>query len=166
MGGDDVHAPCGGGYQTQLIVTPASPTNSAAYPVVINGTTITANTDGSATRAELRDALVTAINGSAQASAVTAANDTNDVLVTSDLGGVAFTFALGSQPAAPLVVSTAVTVAAANDAECLTVAGTGAVCQLKSDPLNAKYETEGSASVYYHGRPAANATRFTAATER
>ena len=166
VGGQQVHPPCGFGLQTQLIVVPASPTNSATYNVVINGTNVAAATDGSATQAELRDALVTAINGSAQASVVTAATATNDVLVTSDVGGLVFTFALGSQPATPLTVGTAVSAQSADNTECVTMSGTGSVCIVRGDARNAQYEAEGTASAYFHARPGTNATRFVAATER
>lgn len=166
MGGGFVHPPCGYGLQTQLFTTPASPTNSATYNVVLNATNVAAATDGSATQTELRDALITAINGSAQASVLTAATSGNNVLVTSDVGGLAFTAALGSQPASPLVLSTAVTVQAANDAECVTVSAAGATCLLYSNSLCRQWEAEGVAASYLFVRPLADATRFSAVTER
>lgn len=95
--------------QSQVITLPADPTDTVAYPITINGVVIsTAVLDGTSTTAELQAALVTAINGSAEAPRVTAANSGADVIVTSDLAGTPFTIALGTQPAAPMTLGAAV----------------------------------------------------------
>lgn len=95
--------------QSQVFTLPADPTDSVAYPVVINGVTInTAALDASSTTAELQAALVTAINASGVASVVTAANSGADVIVTADVAGVPFTVGLGTQPAAPITLGAAV----------------------------------------------------------
>lgn len=95
--------------QSRVLTLPADPTDSVAYPIVINGVTInTATLDGTSTTAELQAALVTAINASSQAGLVTAANSGADVIVTSDQAGIPFTVALGTQPAAPIVLGAAV----------------------------------------------------------
>ena len=69
---------------TQITRITPTAANNTEYAVDINGTTISYTSDGSATVAEITAGLTTAINGSAVASAVTAADNTTHVTVTSD----------------------------------------------------------------------------------
>ncbi len=64
--------------------------NTHLYTVTINDTAHTFTSDGSATAAEIVDALVTAINAGAQAAAVTASNVANVLHVISDVAGTLF----------------------------------------------------------------------------
>jgi hypothetical protein len=166
-GGGLVYPPCGYGLQTQILTLPADPTDSVTYPITINGVVCTtAALDANSTTAELQAAMVTAINGCAVATVVTAANSTTHVIVTSDIGGLAFTTALGTQPAAPMVLGAAVSVQSANNNECVTVSGAGSVCIVRGDARIAQYETEGTASTYLFGRPAVDNTLVSHPTER
>ena len=85
------------GAQTQLFTTPAAPNSSVLYRLLINGENCDYTTDASATQAELRDNMIVAINNKVGA-AVTASASGTDVLVTGDVGGVPFTFAIDAAP--------------------------------------------------------------------
>jgi hypothetical protein len=89
--------------QFQLFVVPATPDNSTLYRIVINGTNCDYTTDASATQAELRDGLIAAINA-AVGEVVTATTSTNDVLVTSDVAGIPFTYSIATGPTTPLTL--------------------------------------------------------------
>lgn len=70
-------------------------TNVTLYTVTINGVACDYTSDGSATAAEIRDGLISAINGSTQAPYVTAATVDGDTLsITSDTAGLPFTLAV------------------------------------------------------------------------
>lgn len=75
---------------TQITRITPTAVNSSVYAVSVNGTEVTYTSDGSATVAEITAALTTAINGSAAASAVTAADDTTHVTITADSAASVF----------------------------------------------------------------------------
>lgn len=87
--------------QVQRIVITA--VNSFAYHVHINGVDCTFTADGSATVGEVQAGLIAAINGSSQASLMTASSDGNDILITSDQAGIPVTVTVSAN----LVLSTA-----------------------------------------------------------
>lgn len=71
-------------------LTPANVESGDGFYLTLNGTTIAA-TSTDATVANITGLLTTAINASAQASAVTASDQTTRVDITSDTAGTAFT---------------------------------------------------------------------------
>ncbi|MFA5933781.1 MAG: hypothetical protein WC795_00970 [Candidatus Paceibacterota bacterium] len=79
-------------------VTPTA-VNSTVYTTTINGTAITYTSDASATVAEITAGLTAAINLSAQASVVTAADGTTVYTVTSDTAGLPFTISVDANQA-------------------------------------------------------------------
>ncbi len=64
--------------------------NTHVYIVSVNGTAHTFTSDANATAAEIVDGLVTAINGGAQASVVTASNVSNVLHIVGDVAGVQY----------------------------------------------------------------------------
>lgn len=91
--------------QSYKIVVPASPDNSTAYGVRVNGVLATYTTDGSATQAELQAGILAAINALAGATLFTATTSSNDVVVTSDQAGIGFTLTLEAGPSTPFTLA-------------------------------------------------------------
>lgn len=78
-----------------LTVDVTTVANATLYTVTINGVLCNYTSDADATATEIRDGLIAAINGSSQASKVTAALvDADSFTVTSDVLGEAFSFAV------------------------------------------------------------------------
>lgn len=110
--------------QSQVFTLPANPDDSVTYAVTINGQTIpTAALDGTSTTAELLTALIAAINGNADiAAVVTAAASGADLIVTSDIAGVPFTYAVAGSNVALITLGAAVAnVGIADDLTAITL---------------------------------------------
>jgi len=84
----------------KVVVTAA---NSVLYTVTINGTAISDTSDADATKAEIVDLLVAAIN--AESEPVTAIDGGDDLLLQADVGGVDFTLELAAAGAGDLVAT-------------------------------------------------------------
>jgi hypothetical protein len=81
-----------------VTVTITDVANSTDYTVTVNGTTHTITSDGSAVNTEIRDALIAAIQGGAQAAKVTAAlASATTFTITSDTAGLDFTCTVGAK---------------------------------------------------------------------
>lgn len=109
--------------QTQVVTVPGTVDNSATYHVIINGTDITYLTDASATQAELRDGLIAAINASDESDNVTATASGNNVLVTADDPGTAFTLTVGTATTNDLALGAATENTGAGTVRTFTVNG-------------------------------------------
>lgn len=92
--------------QTQVFAIPASPDDSVNYTITINGIACVAAADANSTQAEVRDAMIAAIN-TAVGTAVTATASGNDVLVTSDVPGTGFTFSIDTGTTADITAGAA-----------------------------------------------------------
>ncbi len=75
-------------------VTVDTATNDFAYTVTINGTDFTITSDSSATKEEIRDALIAEINGGAEPVTAAPGVGTDDLTITADVAGVSFTVAV------------------------------------------------------------------------
>ena len=73
------------------VAVPASPDNSTAYSVTVNGTTASYTTDGSATQAELGAGLVAAIDASVMNGLLTPSYAGGTLTLTGNFPGIDFT---------------------------------------------------------------------------
>lgn len=82
--------------------------NSTLYTVTINGTAFSDTSDADATKAEIVDLLVAAINAGTEP--VTAIDGGDDLFLQADVGGVDFTLTVGANLAIVILISGAETV--------------------------------------------------------
>lgn len=122
----------------QVVTVTPTVVNSFSYTITINGVTYTYVSDGTATGAEIQAGLVAAVNaGSEPVTASAGGGDT--VVLTADVAGTAFTYAVGTNLVAVLttanngVIEDIAAVRAENDDwYCLILTS-----RLKADILNA-----------------------------